>query len=981
MKTMKNNTIVFRILAVLLSLSLGVPGPVYALRAMTGEGAGLEELVSDLKKSNGQAEDLLRRADQIIALNRDRIKAGQEQSWDDFNALVNQAEALWQLPRPQPDDPRVVALDELRLRQMEMLMLRHVPPQWTPGDPLPPEASADLYGVLSKGAVFVRQNPKPIEVLARTARVHQAYAMMFLVSAGEMKDRASAHSVMVDSQVPWNESFGLLHELEMAEARKLQLKPGETGEDEPDELTARREQHYHRALAYALLKIAAIPPHARSTDLYEPSADALAIFLPGGLEVKTDLLERRRRAILNAISLYLRGRGDEAPGQIPPEMVEEALQGHPSTLMEFAVLAVDILSLSAESPDYKDSLHALSRGIRSSLEASDADYYRRLFGKRVQLRPPAPESAQLQGVLTYNEASRRWGRDTRPLPTYEDEENTMAPGGYFAVPPEGVVIPFGQYVLEAGGLRVIDSAAVKRQGAGEASARWYVLVALKNGWVFPEPVWDLREADDSTGTPSEGYGGPDHLTADSISLRLIPGIGILVRPVGGGTVYLEHVPAELRLEPLQQAFLGHLIEGMITQRNGHGEDWWARERLQDQLVYYQDASLGISLERKPARLVRMTRDGERQTIQNLALSSATLPDEGVEILAPNDVPWRLIRTDRDFSLVKPEAEREEELPNPEYSLMGNLGAVLAKGAWSPERLFSLAGPVEPGAMTRKIPIKVTDGSRMRSVEFRITAEGSLQIEMERESLFGLPETSRLLIRLAAFLAVSSDGPVYGPETPVAFLQGILTEAPAQSREDYERRFMAVTTLVHHPDLNVSFLLGRMDREPSATLRQKMVTGLVERHVSGLRYSPEDRYKVWIAMAGLLTLPGRTDANRYVRQAALQAFVRLTPEGNDITELAASPIKQTTFEGMRYEIFDTAAQVLARVQKRDSDPVLREEAVRYADLLRQQFKTGPRTTIPLQTGPNEDSIGGPVSGGLEERTRSRWDERSHLGIQG
>ncbi len=372
--------------------------------------------------------------------------------------------------------------------------------------------------------------------------------------------------------------------------------------------------------------------------------------------------------------------------------------------------------------------------------------------------------------------------------------------------------------------------------------------------------------------------------------------GVVISPAGGKTMlWLQHVPAALALTPEDESRQAELIE----LRHSEVAKAWV------------------------------------ESTETLVTTPA--PDEQTVQLIPASETGG-VRFDRVLIHRRGQAR----------PLEGFLVAAIPGDRYSRERLEEILGFVEGEELARIVSIRFEESDHLIRVNFQSNpSHGELRIYCSPEYVGSLPLTLLLLERLVARLLEEREpGPSFGAhgqfvEKPAALKDHLVNDdlrealweviganLDATKGVPYRARFLAMVQLAYDPGFNgVGRLLRWLREEPSAPIRRAVLRHLFRRHDEhpALAFNDEQRLEVREVAGGLMAggPESRTprDASEFVRAAAVRLLARMTPK---------SPLIQVTASV-------TALESVMR--KADEKGWVREEARRMRDILLAQERTG------------------------------------------
>ncbi|MBI3333776.1 MAG: hypothetical protein HYZ93_06785 [Candidatus Omnitrophica bacterium] len=315
-------------MALFLTCALSLPGPVYGLRPMGKEGAGLEEdlrhrLTAGLEEPVGEiAGELGRLADEEARLIQRKDWAGLS---DHQDQVIRRIEAIPERLRKTGQVRPWINL--LETDRVVLLANRRLPKEWTPGDPIRDRdgLDKDIYEALDLSDKILKRKPKA--ALRRTIRLQQAQAVATLSGAGLLSSPEVIRGAVTDRkdrQVPLGYSFLLLSNGFRAHHDRLSA----------DSDSSEGNASYVKGLAFALMAALSSPKEFPLEDwgrLY--SFSPLLDYIP--LEVRT---AHRKEDLAGILQKVLQERFRRQP--VDPSLREDLLlTSVPPAVFEAAGLA------------------------------------------------------------------------------------------------------------------------------------------------------------------------------------------------------------------------------------------------------------------------------------------------------------------------------------------------------------------------------------------------------------------------------------------------------------------------------------------------------------------------------------------------------------------------------------------------------------------------------------------------------------------
>ena len=315
------------------------------------------------------------------------IIAKEEGKWLDLEDVLDDSE---EIIKDSPGDLRQDAqirqwIDNLQILRLELFLNRYFPDDWKMGKKLSGLLVGDLYDLLEGGDQLLRQTPPIDDRLRKQVKVMQAKAATILRTSGDLTEKAQVEKTIVDPEVPRGDAASLLQQLWLVRFIQEKERPA-----------------YTRALAYGLINVMSPRDQYLHPSDYELAPDASLIFLQEGNNFPEGALRKARPLVRNLFSRYLWDEKAEAAGQIPEEMLKEALQPNPpfSTLLELAIAHLELLREVAKGLDRRRDVVRfldLSQELRRQLgELSSETVYLRVRSLQPRVRSLRPRRRPLK---------------------------------------------------------------------------------------------------------------------------------------------------------------------------------------------------------------------------------------------------------------------------------------------------------------------------------------------------------------------------------------------------------------------------------------------------------------------------------------------------------------------------------------------------------------------------------------------------------
>lgn len=793
-------------------------------------------------------------------------------------------------------------MDQIQIAWIQTRMERNLA-DWAIGESITNAAAKDLRAVLKMEIPqLIGRRPAPVTWISDLAKNMAAQAAMILSASGRYDDR-KAELIMTDPHVPQGRVFELLHKRWLSKVVQEEKRLGRLELPDPA---------YTRALAYGLLSVLMPLKKHLLEGQYTEAPDTLLVFLSDWKNLQeTDLsrqtLNNQRLLLRGVVASYVVDREGNR-GQIPDDVLDEALLSSSPVILELAAVASRVIAAVAGNPDEAEKFYSLARRLEQQLDRDYPGYATRLKGRiridseiasvgnRAPFRSPSP-LLEPRRAIPYLRAIQNGNRRAYQRVRLFLDEETQNPSLYFHVPPDGVLIPDG-FLSDGRGLRVVDPAS---QG------EWFVNIYVPVGGNFP--VWEVMESDEVRGTIRTGS-TPDELSAGPIYLKWFPGRGVIVmrnrRVIGNSPVLLERVPGEIKLDLSHRALWGQILDGMDGQalKQGYPDKW--------------------------------------------ALLTAR-PGEAVTLFKTEDSAIEIARS---------VAGKSSSDFNRRWAI---LMASLGRGTWDSAKLSRMIGPVRPGERFKPFRVAI-EGSEPEWIHFDWRRDGELLVSMTprrlTESNHALFVLSAVIAKLQVFHQPRALEEVYSNSSVPKLMKLIRQNESSNSSEGYLIRSIITGRLAQRRDPPaVNAVLARLKhdrqgipKELSPAIRAEAVAGLIRRH-EDTAYTPEDRRKVREAFQSLLMDVGGENYGRetdpLVRFHLVQGYGRLVPKGETVEER---------------DVIKAAMRDLQVVSNsRAEQPWVRQIASNVYLMLEQQLARGRGRPLRFQEVPPRQR----VTTGLEE----------------